>query len=145
MTKRTIQLDLAYQLRATFRDYETQLSRYLASENVAVSTYYILRSDWSDAGKTQKIVAAQSNMTPSVASQLIKSLCKTGLLERRENSEDAREKLVFITKKGAKLRERLNEKSRELMDAICSDISQTDMKLTLKTLSAIQHKINEVD
>ena len=134
-------MDLAYQLRATFRACETQLSRYLSSIDVAISTYYILRPAWTEAGKTQKVVAAQSDMTPSVASQLIKKLCKEGLLARKENPEDAREKLVFITPKGAALREQLNDKCVVMMADMCSDFSPEAIRQTTQTLKDLQQRI----
>lgn len=129
---------LPHHVRGAFRGYETALSRYLAPQNLPLSQFHILRLQWDETGQTQKNIAEKSFMTESVASQVIKAMEKDGLLRRQTDRADARKKLVFITEKGIKIRERIVVTGITLLREHAPDISVDDVKTTINVLIKVR-------
>ena len=131
-------LSLPYHIRGAFRGFETSLSRYLATKNLPLSHFYILRLTWDHDGQTQKHIADKSFMTESVASQVIKAMEKNGLLKRRLDRSDARKKKVFLTPKGQKLRDEIIMRGHNLSNTHSPDITAEDIKTTINVLIKVR-------
>ena len=134
-------LSLAYQMRSTFRECETQMGRFLNDLDVPLSYYYILRTEWVEEGISQKQLATDAAITPSVASQVIQKMCKENLLTRKTSSNDSRIKLVFITKQGEALRDKLNGICESLLEQACQNIPAEDIAIATQVLSGLHVNI----
>jgi DNA-binding MarR family transcriptional regulator len=60
-------------------------------------------------GMTQKDIGAAVNKTPANITRLLDRLEEKNLIERRRNPEDRRATLVFITKNGTKMTEKVTK------------------------------------
>jgi len=129
---------LPYHVRGAFRGFETALSRYLATKDIPLSHFYILRLQWDSEGSSQKHIAEKAFMTESVASQVIKSMEKDGLLRRKADLEDSRRRRVFLTSKGQKAREDLVIEGMTISKRHAPDISPEDIRTTIKVLMKIR-------
>jgi len=129
---------LPYHIRGAFRGFETALSRYLATKNVPLSHFHILRLQWNDEGRSQRYIAEKSFMTESVASQVIKAMEKEGLLERKSDPADSRKKRVFLTVKGQTTREEIVTQGMGISKRHAPDESPEDIKTAIKVLIKIR-------
>ena len=128
---------LPYHLRGAFRGFETALARYLDTVDLPLSHFYILRLQWDGHGSTQASLARNSFMTESAASQVIKQMVKSGLLERSVDETDRRKRLVVLTEKGKALREEVVSYGLHISAEHAPVISKKDFKKTIEVLQQI--------
>ncbi|WP_026942789.1 MarR family winged helix-turn-helix transcriptional regulator [Hellea balneolensis] len=129
--------NIAYEVRGTFRAFENALITALAKADISVGFFHILRLSWPEEGRKQKEVADLAFMTPSVASQQIKKMCKAGLLSRESAPDDDRKKIVKLTKEGLDKKNKLVSPII-LIPVIASEgISDADME----TATRVLHKL----
>ena len=131
-------LSLPYHIRGAFRGFETALGRTLATKNLPLSHFHILRLQWYEEGYTQKDIADKAFMTESVTSQVIKNMVKGGLLDRKADRSDARKKRVYLTQKGLDLRESILVPGIETSQIHAPDISREDINTTMEVLIKIR-------
>jgi len=129
---------IPYYIRAAFRGFETALSRYLATIDLPVSHFYILRLDWTELGRQQSEIARKSSMTESVASQVIQKMEKTGLVKRKTDPQDARKRRVYITDKGKDLRRKVITHGIKITQENGPNISAEDAKIAISVLIKIK-------
>ncbi len=130
--------NIAYQIRGTFRAFENALISYLASKDVPVAYFHILRLAWNEEGIAQKEISKLAFMSPSVTSQLIQKMCREGLLERKQKGKDSRKKHVFMTEKGLELRKEVVEGALQIPLAATKGICNKDIETTIKVLNSIR-------
>jgi len=129
---------LPYHIRAAFRGFETALSRYLASQDLPLSQFYILSLPWSESGSQQNEIANKACMTESVASQVIQKMEKAGLVERKADPKDARKRSVYLTEKGHTLREAVMDDGIQISKENSPDIPREDIITTISTLIKVK-------
>lgn len=129
---------LPYHIRGAFRGFETALSRYLATIDLPLSQFYILRLQWDDLGAQQSEIAEKSCMSESVASQVIQKMEKAGLVKRKLDPKDSRKRRVFITPHGNALRENVIRKGIQLSQKHAPNISREDMFTTINVLIEVK-------
>lgn len=129
---------LPYHIRGAFRGFETALARYLATMDLPVSQFYILRLLWEEDGNSQSDIAAQASMSESVASQVIQKMEKAGLVTRRKGSGDDRKRYVYMTPKGKTLREKIMTEGIKISNEHRPDISREDLLTTISVLIKVK-------
>lgn len=129
---------LPYHIRGAFRGFETALARYLATVDLPVSQFYILRLLWEEDGNSQSDIAAQASMSESVASQVIQKMEKAGLVTRRKGSGDDRKRYVYMTPKGKTLREKIMTEGIKISNEHRPDISREDLLTTISVLIKVK-------
>ena len=134
---------LPYHIRGAFRGFETALSRYLATKDLALSQFYILRLQWPELGHQQSNIAEKSGMSESVASQVIQKMEKVGLVERKIDPADSRIRRVILTAYGRKLREKLMREGIQISKKHTPDISREDMLTTIAVLVKVKKAFND--
>lgn len=129
---------LPYHIRGAFRGFETALARYLATMDLPVSQFYILRLLWEEDGNSQSDIAAQASMSESVASQVIQKMEKAGLVTRRKGSGDDRKRYVYMTPEGITLREKIMTDGIKMSNEHSPDISREDLLTTISVLIKVK-------
>ena len=133
---------LPYHIRGAFRGFETLLTRHLKKYNLPISHFYILRLQWEDEGSSQNYIAKKAFMTESVASQVIQTMVKEKILKRKQDPKDARRRLVFLTAKGQKLRERVVTEGMNISKANAPDIAFKDVITTIEVLKKVRESFD---
>jgi len=134
---------LPHHIRGAFRGFETALSRYLATVDLPLSQFYILRLQWDERGHQQSDIAEKSCMSESVASQVIQKMEKAGLVERKSDPEDSRKLRVVLTPQGKTLREEVVITGIQLSKKHTPDISREDMLTTIAVLIKVKKAFDE--
>ena len=129
---------LPYHIRGAFRGFETALSRYLATLDLPLSQFYILRLQWDGEGSQQSDIAEKACMSESVASQVIQKMEKTGLVKRESDPADSRKLHVVLTPHGKTLREKVLQEGIHISKEHAPKISREDMLTTIAVLIEIK-------
>lgn len=103
-------------MRKIHRYYEGKLSHY----GITTSQFYVLSAVWENDGVKFKDLAKSLEMDGSTLTSILDRLERQDLLERRNDPEDRRSLLVFLTEKAKQsiveitcLAETLNQEIKE--------------------------------
>ena len=103
-------------MRKVHRYYESSFSQY----GITPAQFYVLSAVWENDGVKFKDLAKSLEMDGSTLTSILDRLERQDLLERRDDPEDRRSLLVFLTKKAKQsiaeitcLAEKLNREIKE--------------------------------
>lgn len=95
------------------------LENRLRPYGLTAEQFQVLRNLQEDLGMTQNEICEIVEKSPANMTRILDRLEKKGYLQRRDNPEDRRSSLVFLTDQGL-----------ELMDLVRTEISDFDAKVT---------------
>lgn len=103
-------------MRKVHRYYESSFSQY----GITPAQFYVLSAVWENDGVKFKDLAKSLEMDGSTLTSILDRLERQDLLERRDDPEDRRSLLVFLTEKAKQsiaeitcLAEKLNQEIKE--------------------------------
>ncbi len=103
-------------MRKVHRYYESSFSQY----GITPAQFYVLSAVWENDGVKFKDLAKSLEMDGSTLTSILDRLVRQDLLERRDDPEDRRSLLVFLTEKAGQsiaeitcLAEKLNQEIKE--------------------------------
>jgi DNA-binding MarR family transcriptional regulator len=88
-------------------------------------------------GMTQQAVADRFHRSKVAAFQLISKLEAQGLVERRDDPNDKRSRLVYLTPEGRRVQEALVELAKENMSAALQGVGEADLETAKKVVRQI--------
>lgn len=136
-------LSLPYHIRGAFRGFETALSRYLATLELPLSQFYILRLQWNDNGYQQNNIAEKACMSESVTSQVIQKMEKSGLVKRSADPADSRKRRVILTSYGKAMRKKVIQRGIQLSEEHAPNISREDMMTAISVLIEVKKAFDD--
>jgi DNA-binding MarR family transcriptional regulator len=111
-----------------------RISRNLSEHQVTAEQWTILASLWQHNGQTQQSLADLSNKNKASITHLIDNLEKRKLVERKADTEDRRNKMVFLTQEGKELQEELNKIVKKTTKEATEGIDKKELKSAKKVL-----------
>ena len=120
----------------------TVVAQALAGEDLTPMQYAVLAYLYVQPDIDQNGLAARLGVDRASTSQLLDHLEKAGLVDRRVNGTDRRARLLCLTRRGTKLRERLHPIGRAAEARILETLSASERE-TLVTLLARVVSANE--
>jgi len=108
---------------------------------VTLGMWYFLRVLWVEDGLTQRELSQRVGTMEPTTLVAIKAMVESGLVERRRNAADGRKINIFLTQKGAALRDEGIPKAMEVNARAVEDISDKDQLKLLEILKKIQDNI----
>ena len=94
---------------------------------------FLLAVLWESEGITHSELARRMHVSPATVTNMIKRMEKSGLLERRPDPADQRVSHVHLTDAGRAIRERVDQRWRELETRVFGSFSPQELE-TLGTL-----------
>ncbi|MDO4565719.1 MAG: MarR family transcriptional regulator [Oscillospiraceae bacterium] len=88
-------------------------------------------------GIAQRELLERADIRPSSLSEALDKLQKEGLIERRENSDDRRESLVFLTEDGRALAVRMQERLAARAEALFAPLSEQEKTQLFELLNKL--------
>ncbi|KPU45487.1 organic hydroperoxide resistance transcriptional regulator [Oxobacter pfennigii] len=86
---------------------------------------------WDKDGRTQKEISEELHLQPATVTVMLQRMEKSGLIERRSDSEDLRISRVYLTDKGKQIKDNVEEAIKRLEDE-CFDGFTIEEKLLLR-------------
>lgn len=136
---------IGYHLRIVSNAVSHSFAKKLATQDVTVAEWVILREMYSQEENTSpSIVAEITGLTRGAVSKLIDRLLHKGHVTRAEATGDRRYQDIRLTPKAAKLIPKLSKIADENDATFFSELSQTERDLLLETLIKLTelHKLN---
>jgi len=101
----------------------------------------VLADLWQSDGMNQKELGLSVIKTKSSINKILAALTKNGLIEKKEDQNDKRSKLIFLTQKGHNLRFDIEKiglsKTRDLLP----DMTAEEIKTAKKVLKTLYHNL----
>jgi DNA-binding MarR family transcriptional regulator len=100
---------------------------------------FLLAVLWENEGITHSELARRIHVSPATVTNMIKRMEKGGLLERRPDERDQRVSHVHLTDAGRAIRQRVDERWREIETQVFGSFSDDE----LETLRALLQRVRE--
>lgn len=119
--------------RKIHRYYESKLTSF----NITPVQFYVLSALWDKDELKFKDLACRLDMDGSTLTGLLDRMEKRGFIERREDPEDRRSILVFLTHKAKEIRPKMITIAKDLDEEFREKISEDEFKLFIKILDQL--------
>jgi DNA-binding MarR family transcriptional regulator len=98
---------------------------------------------WEQEGLTQSDIVSQVFLDPSTVTKSLQRLQQAGVVERRQDAEDARVTRVYLTPKGRELEAPVRQIWRDLDAQTGQGLSEVEKALLLRLLEQIQTNLSK--
>ena len=130
---------MGYLVRRTYRNMTRGLEVRLQQHGVTLSMWFFLRLLWEGDGWTQKELTEELGLRQPTTVSAMDTLEKRGLVRRAPNPDDRRSTLIYLTKAGRDIREKLFRYADEANMLALKDMTAEE----IRTLRKLLLKINE--
>ena len=93
----------------------------------------------------QKDIEKKFNIRPSTASNMLRTMEKNGLIERKESKDDARLKRVVLTKKSLDIQQFIMRDLDEFNEKMTKGINEQELDLFFSVIDKINSNIKEAE
>ena len=97
----------------------------------------ILAELWANDGISQKYLGTALIKNKSSITKMLLSLENEDLIMKKDDPDDGRGKLIYLTEKGREMQNTIVAKSGEMEELLLTDCSQEEIRITKKVLSEI--------
>ena len=105
--------------------------------NFPTSCIGILADLWSKDGVTQKELGSSMIKTKSSVNKMLQALQEDGLIQKKDDPSDKRNKLIFLTTKGLEFRSMLEKKSTHYQKELKLQHSSEEIEIAKRVLKTI--------
>jgi MarR family transcriptional regulator, organic hydroperoxide resistance regulator len=98
---------------------------------------------WQEEGVTQSQLVEKLCVEPPTVTKTLQRLEKAGIIERKQDAEDARVSRVYLTPKGEALKEQVQQIWRDLEARTTKNLSEVEQAFILRLLEQITKNLGE--
>jgi MarR family transcriptional regulator, organic hydroperoxide resistance regulator len=98
---------------------------------------------WQEEGVTQSQLVEKLCVEPPTVTKTLQRLEKAGIIERKQDAEDARVSRVYLTPKGEALKEQVQKIWRDLEARTTKNLSEVEQAFILRLLEQITKNLGE--
>jgi len=102
---------------------------------------FLLAVLWESEGITHSELARRIHVSPATVTNMIKRMEKGGLLERRPDEVDQRVSHVYLTDAGRAIRERVDQRWRELEPQVFGSFSEQEQEMLAALLERVRAEL----
>ncbi len=106
-----------------------------------VSCVGILADLWSKDGVNQKDLGISLVKTKSSINKMLTALEKERFIIKKDDPNDGRGKLIFLTKKGKGMQFIIENKGKEMEELLLSDCTKEEIRIAKKVLTKMYKKL----
>jgi DNA-binding MarR family transcriptional regulator len=136
------EVGLGMLLRAADSAFNLVLRTRLAGYGVSFSEFQHLRQLWDEEGLTQVELSRRIGIERASSTAVIDRLSRRGLIRRSRDGNDRRKILVFLTPRGAALRDRLWPCAIETNRLAYAGLGSRDRRLLFRLLTEVRDNLN---
>lgn len=133
--------DCILQLIRTRMASRQAMQRFLKNTGAGITfeMLQIMSCLWQEQGISQQTLAERTAKDKACMTSLMLNMEKKGYVTRREDPEDRRNKLVYLTEKGEEFRKWIAPKLQEYYRRIENCMGEDELKQTELMLKKLQH------
>lgn len=98
---------IGFLIRDTHREAAKVLADRIQPAGISLGMWYFLRALWEQDGLTQRELSRRIGMMEPTTVNALAAMERAGLIARRRDKSDKRRRLVFLTRKGAALKDEM--------------------------------------
>ena len=136
------EVGLGMLLRAADSSFNRVLRMKLAKHRVSFSEFQHLRQLWDEEGLSQVEMSRRIGIERASSTAVIDSLLRKKLIRRSPDPSDKRKHVVYLTPRGAALRDRLWCCAIETNVIAYGRMAREDRNALFRLLSAMAHNLN---
>ncbi|MBX9188295.1 MarR family transcriptional regulator [Bacteroides sp. K03] len=138
--------ELILQMLHTRMAFRQTIQRVLKADNIDMTfeMLQVMHCLWKNQGISQQSLAEQTAKDKACLTNLINNLEKKGWVIRREDPEDKRSRLVYLTESGEKLAQRVNPLTKGVYKEIEQHISEKQIQSCLAGMNKITEILNKI-
>lgn len=100
---------------------------------------------WKNDGCSQQVIADETSRDKPSVTRLIDNLVKEGYVERRNDANDRRLNLIFLTDKGKSIEGKVLESVNETIDIATKSLSEDQILFIRDIFQVVYDNIKSVD
>ena len=112
--------------------------------DLTLEQFHLLKNMPLGEGLTQRELGEGANKKPANMTRILDRLEKKGLMVRRENPEDRRAALVFLTEKGHGLAAQVYDGFETFSNRLVKGISAEEQEVAIKVLQRMSQNLQEM-
>jgi DNA-binding MarR family transcriptional regulator len=128
-------------VRDSFRAFSKALQTRIARHGVTMGQWYFLRVLWEEDGLTQRELSRRVGMMEPTTVSALNTMQKAALIRRQRNEQDRRKVNIFLTKKGAALKEELLPDAIAVNEAAVAGVSPEEVETLRRVLDRIKSNL----
>lgn len=136
---------VSYELARTTTAFRNSLQRQMANIHLHSGQISVLRELWLQDGLRQVDIAERLKLAAPTVNKMLTGLIKINLVVRERLEDDARSTRIFLTRKGAEIRDDVETQWKELETTCRSAISDAERYLLIDLLARIRNKLTGTD
>ena len=102
---------------------------------------YLLRLVLTSPGLTQQQIAEELALEKSTVTRFIDKVAAKGLIERREDTTNSRQKCVYPTEKATAIQDKLEQLGDELYSSMCEKFGTDDVEQFVQSLKKFANQL----
>jgi MarR family transcriptional regulator, organic hydroperoxide resistance regulator len=138
-------LSSGYLVRDAHRAFQRLLERRIAPYGVTRGQWYFLRVLWNADGLSQRELSARVGMMEPTTVIALRTMEKTGLIERVRSVEDRRKVRVLLTAKAKRLRNELLTAARSITDEAEAGIAARDLAGFRRVIGRMTDNLDHIE
>ena len=138
-------LSSGYLVRDAHRAFQRLLERRIAPYGVTRGQWYFLRVLWSHDGLSQRQLSARVGMMEPTTVIALRSMEKSGLIQRERSNDDRRKVRVLLTAKAKRLRNELLAVARGITDASEGGIASRDLAAFRRVIARMTANLDRIE
>ena len=133
---------VGYMLRDTYRAFSRELASRIAHEKVTMGMWFFLRALWEEEGLTQRELSRRIGMMEPTTVTALTAMEQRGLVERKHDPKDRRRRIVRLTPKGRRLKDKLLPAAFETNVLALEGVSESEIRRLKKTLTKMKRNLD---
>ncbi|MGK0314761.1 MAG: DNA-binding MarR family transcriptional regulator [Saprospiraceae bacterium] len=101
----------------------------------------ILAELWANDGISQKYLGIALIKNKSSITKMLSALENEGLIIKKDDPEDGRGKLIYLTQKGRDMQHTIESKSGEMEELLLTDCSKEEIVIAKKVMAEMYEKL----
>ena len=134
---------LGFHCSLTVRAFAKGLESQLQGTGVSPAQHVALAHLTALGPLSQTELASRLAIAPATAVHLVNRLERDGWVERREDPEDGRVKLVAPTPKAVEIWERISQAGRDLLDQAYKGVHPAEIETVKRVLERVRKNLGE--
>src|ERR1700726_4079324 len=138
-------LSSGYLVRDAHRAFQRLLERRIAAYGVSRGQWYFLRVLWNVDGLSQRELSARVGMMEPTTVIALRSMEKSGLIQRVRSEHDRRKVRVLLTPKAKRLRNELLSVARTITDEAEEGIAPRDLASFRRVIARMTANLDRIE
>ena len=139
----TLEKALPFLIHACYQQIRSATYKEFAAHGLELTPeqWIVLVQLWNQDGQSQSALSELTLRDRPTMSRILETMEKSDLVERSVDAQDARSRLVKLTRTGKALQAKLVPVAKKLVARLEHDISERDLEVTHRTLSRMQQNL----